>query len=102
MSADLQKGRWRCCIVGCNPVLNVATAERHHAETGHRVAAWPVRSKEGQRRAKIRNKTGYYDKYNVGEKSAAARGIGGGYSVGVHFDDEYDEHPFSSEALGQS
>lgn len=67
--------RWRCLTTGCNPRLTEATAQDHKAETGHRVARWPVRSAEGQRRARRRNKTGYYDKYNVGAKSAAARGI---------------------------
>lgn len=62
-------------VVGCNPVLDKATAERHTAKTNHRVAKWPVRSPEGKRRAKVRNRTGYYDKYNVGAKSAAARGL---------------------------
>lgn len=61
--------RWRCCVVGCNPVLTKETAGSHAVDTGHRVAAWPVRSAEGERRAKERNQTGYYDKYNGGAKS---------------------------------
>lgn len=69
------KDRWRCLTVGCNPVLDEAAAEQHHDKTGHRVAKWPVRSPEGKRRAKIRNRTGYYDRYNVGAKSAEARGL---------------------------
>jgi len=56
--------RWRCLATGCNPALNEASATEHKAETGHRVALWPVRSAEGERRAHIRNRTGYYDKYN--------------------------------------
>lgn len=69
------KGRWRCLTTGCNPILNEASAKAHADETEHRVATWPVRSSEGKRRAKIRNRTGYYDKYNVGYKSAEARGF---------------------------
>lgn len=65
--------RWRCLAVGCNPVLNAETAAAHRNDTGHRVALWPVRSAEGRRRAKVRNRTGYYDKYNVGEKSYSSR-----------------------------
>lgn len=73
-----QAGRWRCLQVGCNPTLNAPTAAAHRDTTGHRVAAWPIRSAEGQRRAAVRNRTGYYDRYNRGPKSAEARGIGGG------------------------
>lgn len=69
------EGRWRCLVPGCNPVLDAASAQAHKEKTGHRVAAWPVRSAEGKRRAQIRNKTGYYDKYNVGSKSRSARGL---------------------------
>lgn len=65
--------RWRCCVTGCNPRLTGTTALQHKAETGHRVARWPVRSAEGKRRARERNRTGYYDKYNVGAKSRNAR-----------------------------
>lgn len=72
-----QTGRWRCLIAGCNPKLDEASAAEHRGETGHRVAAWPVRSAEGERRAAARNQSGYYDRYNVGAKSAEARGIGG-------------------------
>lgn len=70
-----QPGRWRCLQVGCNPRLNEATAADHRTTTGHRVAAWPVRSDAGKSRARARNKSGYYDKYNVGAKSARWRGI---------------------------
>lgn len=63
--AAINRGRWRCLKTGCNPVLDAATAEAHKAETGHRVAAWPVRSKEGTRRAIARNKSSYYRKYNI-------------------------------------
>lgn len=104
--------RQRCLTVGCNPVLaDLDAAKAHRDETGHRTAAWPVRSKEGKRRARQRNKNGYYDKYNVGAKSAAVRGnlipgyrgpalMGGPYSQD---EDPYyeDEHPFSEEGLGQ-
>ena len=68
-----QPGRWRCLIAGCNPMLDEAMAQAHRDETGHRVAAWPVRSAEGKRRARARNKSGYYDLYNVGEKAFSAR-----------------------------
>ncbi|WP_432789280.1 hypothetical protein QYM46_13150 [Brevibacterium sp. K11IcPPYGO002] len=68
--------RQRCLTVGCNPMLTDEGAAKNHREaTGHRTAKWPVRSAEGERRARIRNKTGYYDKYNVGAKSAVARGL---------------------------
>lgn len=107
--------RQRCLTVGCNPKLpDLEAAAAHRQETGHRTAAWPVRSKEGQRRARLRNKTGYYDKYNVGAKSAAARAhlIPGyeGPSLADRVHDmptmtdwaaHEDEHPFSSEGLGQ-
>ena len=84
--AKSNKGRWRCLTAGCNPVLNESTAKDHAEETEHRVAAWPVRSAEGKRRAKVRNRNGYYDKYNVGHKSAEARGftpgVRGGFPAG--------------------
>lgn len=70
-----QPERWRCLAKGCNPVLDVNTALKHREESGHRVAKWPVRSEAGQRRAQARNRSGYYDRYNVGAKSARARGI---------------------------
>lgn len=74
MSERDQKSRWRCTVVGCNPVmLSLEEMEMHQAETGHRTAKWPIRSAEGKRRARARNRSGYYDKYNVGEKSRAAR-----------------------------
>lgn len=70
--------RFRCLTVGCNPKLfGEDRAQDHKDSTGHRVAKWPVRSAEGRRRARHRNRTGYYDKYNVGPKSYAAR-FGGG------------------------
>lgn len=65
---------WRCLTVGCNPkIFGEAEAQHHKAQTGHRVAKWPVRSAEGKRRARFRSRTGYYDKYNVGPKSYAVR-----------------------------
>lgn len=74
MSKQRNANRWRCLTVGCNPKLyGEQAANDHNDATGHRVAKWPVRSEEGKRRARIRNKTGYYDKYNVGAKSAAVR-----------------------------
>ena len=70
--------RRRCLTTGCNPALkNEAEATVHREQAGHRTSAWPVRGAEGKRRAKARNRNGYYDKYNVGEKSYAARGLGG-------------------------
>ena len=71
-----QVNRWRCCITGCNPKLfSKDAADNHKNQTGHRIAKWPIRSAEGKRKASQRNRTGYYDKYNVGYKSAGARGI---------------------------
>lgn len=73
MSERDQHNRWRCTVVGCNPVMKSLEAmEAHRAETGHRTAKWPIRSAAGKAKAQQRNKTGYYDKYNVGAK---ARGI---------------------------
>lgn len=87
--------RQRCLTVGCNPqLMSLDAAAAHRTETGHRTAKWPMRSPEGQRRARQRNKSGYYDKYNAGKKSGHTRG---GYQGAYHEDD----HPFSSEALGQ-
>lgn len=83
--------RYRCTVVGCNPELyGERAAELHRAGLGHRTAKWPVRSAEGQRRARQRNRSGYYDRYNVGAKSR------GGFS-GVG-----DDHPGSEDALGQA
>lgn len=87
--------RYRCTVTGCNPVLwGEVDAWVHASDHGHRTAKWPVRSAEGKRRAKARNRSGYYDKYNVGHKAR-----GGSYGAGVEFGD--DSHPFSPEALGQ-
>lgn len=92
-----QQQRYRCTVVGCNPVLwGEADAELHASNHGHRIAKWPVRSAEGKRRAKARNRSGYYDKYNVGAKSAHVRL---GRSRSSDWGD--DSHPFSPEALGQ-
>jgi len=99
MSERNQRNRWRCTVVGCNPVLKgQARADKHVSETGHRIAKWPIRSPEGKAKARQRNRTGYYDKYNVGEKSAEARGLvsSGGYDGGRWddgddlFDDDED------------
>lgn len=74
MSERNQTNRWRCTVVGCNPkLIGEAKAEAHKDETGHRIAKWPIRSAEGKRRAKVRNRTGYYNKYNVGEKAYSER-----------------------------
>lgn len=76
MSERDQHDRWRCMVVGCNPVmLSLIEMESHQAETGHRTAKWPIRSAAGKAKARRRNRTGYYDKYNVGAKSPEARGL---------------------------
>lgn len=68
--------RFRCTVVGCNPKLyGENAAEAHKKDTGHRTAKWPVRSAEVKRRARQRNESGYYDKYNVGAKIAVSRGL---------------------------
>lgn len=86
--------RYRCTVVGCNPELRGERAASEHADTlGHRIAKWPVRSEEGKRRARARNRSGYYDRYNVGLKARGSSGYGSR--------DEYGDHPFSAEALGQ-
>ena len=100
MSERDQHNRWRCTVTGCNPVMkSIEAMESHRAETGHRTAKWPIRSASGKARARQRNKTGYYDKYNVGEKSAEARGLtrGNGYDSW----DGYEMHPFSDEAFSE-
>lgn len=62
--------RFRCMVKGCNPKLfGEEAAQSHREEYGHKVYKWPERSTEGKRRAAERNRTGYYDKYNVGVKS---------------------------------
>lgn len=58
--------RWRCCTTGCNPQLNQDNAHAHSAETGHRVAKWPVRSEAGIKLEQERNRTGYHRKYGRG------------------------------------
>lgn len=86
----------RCLTVGCNPVLYGQDQADEHvtANPGHRTADWPVRSTEGRRRAKARNRTGYYDRYNTGAKSAEARGLRGGYrrTGGPAADEGWDDH----------
>ena len=76
-----QPNRWRCLTTGCNPVLDEATADAHNAETGHRVAKWPRRSKAGKKKAAQRNRNGYYNTYNTGRKAVEnvpAINVGGG------------------------
>lgn len=66
--------RYRCLSTGCNPVMyGEEQANEHTHTTGHRTAKWSVRSAEGERKARTLNKTGYYAKYNTGDKSYAAR-----------------------------
>lgn len=99
-----QRNRWRCTVVGCNPVLiGEVKAEAHRDDTGHRIAKWPIRSPEGKAKARERNRSGYYDQYNVGEKSAEARGLvptgrgeegydGEGYDPFDDDDQSWDSH----------
>lgn len=76
MSERDQHNRRRCLTPGCNPVMHGdEQAAAHATKTGHRTAKWPIRSPAGKRKARQRNKSGYYDQYNVGAKSAEARGI---------------------------
>lgn len=81
MAERQQPDRWRCLSAGCNPVLDEKSAATHNEKTQHRVAKWPQRSQAGAAKARARNRSGYYDRYNVGAKSAAARGIVSGASV---------------------
>lgn len=69
MESKDNSNRWRCLSVGCNPYLDGEDeANRHSEDSEHRVAKWPVRSKNGQAKADARNKSGYYDKYNTAKK----------------------------------
>lgn len=97
MSERDQHNRWRCTVTDCNPVMrSIEAMERHRAETGHRTAKWPIRSAAGKAKARQRNRTGYYDKYNGGAKSAEARWLShGGGHVG------YEGPPFSDEAFSE-
>lgn len=54
-------------------MLDEMSAKVHQFDTGHRVAKWPVRSEAGQRAAEKRSRSGYYDKYNVGDKAPEVR-----------------------------
>lgn len=83
--------RWRCLQTGCNPVLDETSAAQHREKSGHRVAKWPVRSAAGKAKARARNRNGYYDRYNVGAKAPAARGISRGYNDDGH-DEGWDGH----------
>lgn len=67
-------------------MLSVEVMESHQAETGHRTAKWPIRSAERKRRARVRSRSGYYDKYNVGEKERGVR---------------FDEIPGGDTAFGE-
>jgi len=100
MAERNQHNRWRCTVVGCNPkLLGQTRADRHVSETGHRIAKWPIRSPEGKAKARERNRTGYYDKYNVGEKSAEARGLTSGYSGGGYgrdFEEDDDDQSWDA------
>lgn len=52
--------RHRCLMVGCNPKLKSrAVAEQHREQTGHRIARWPKRSAEGERKQRERNRQQY-------------------------------------------
>lgn len=73
-SEKANANRYRCLVVGCNPkMFSVKAADYHTQETEHRTAKWPVRSAAGKKEARERNQNGYYDKYNVGDKSYFAR-----------------------------
>lgn len=97
----LNKDRWRCLQTGCNPLLkNEKQGATHKEKTGHRVAKWPVRSAKGISKADKRNKSGYYDKYNVGEKSAAARGLIPGVRGGQRGGPRKTTLPAESTLLG--
>jgi hypothetical protein len=120
MAEKDQTNRWRCTVAGCNPVLvGEASANAHRDDKGHRIAKWPIRSKAGKKKSAVRNRTGYYDKYNVGAKSYEERGHrfdpdydevmenrgqsnlqDAGYDTPFIHDFE-DDHIFSGEALGQ-
>jgi len=84
--------RMRCLTAGCNPVITEDTAQAHKEATGHRVAKWPVRSADGIKKAKDRNRNGYYSKYNTGDKSPKERGLPG-------WDYNNSINPFSEEAF---
>lgn len=85
MAEKIQSNRWRCLTTGCNPVMyGNEVAELHKDDSGHRVAKWPVRSAKGRKLARERNKSGYYNKYNVGAKSYENRGY--------RFDPDYDRN----------
>lgn len=64
--ANGPRERWRCLQVGCNPALDNLTAITHSVNTGHRIAKWPVRSEEGKKRERKRNRNGYHRKYGRG------------------------------------
>lgn len=71
MAEKDQHNRYRCLEKGCNPVMKAespeaakALGEAHTKSTGHRTAKWAIRSVTGKAKAKSRNQTGYYDKYN--------------------------------------
>jgi hypothetical protein len=83
MSEKDQPNRWRCLSKGCNPVLDEASAIVHNAEMQHRVAKWPVHSNAGKRKANLRNKNGYYTKYNIGSKAYENR-VDDGHMSDIH------------------
>lgn len=86
--------RYGCTVVGCNPVLwGEEARDAHVEETGHRARKWPERTKDGERKARQRSRSGYYNKYNKGAKA---------YRPGRRsFGSVHGDHPFSPEALGQ-
>ena len=100
MPTPPQDKRWRCLVTGCNPILDEETAQQHKLSAGHRVAKWPVRSAEGKRRAKKRNRTGYYHRYNeaVAYADAVAAGIFRDDSIVEDYDGfdntEHQNHDF--------
>lgn len=81
MAEKDQHNRFRCLEKGCNPVMKGDTPEEakalgdaHTKETGHRTAKWAIRSADGKAKARKRNRSGYYNRYNVGDKSFLNRG----------------------------
>lgn len=68
--------RQRCTVTGCNPLLaDLDEAAAHRDQTGHRTAAWPVRSAEGKRRERRRNRTGYHRKYQLAREERELDGL---------------------------
>lgn len=98
MAEKKQHNRWRCMMKGCNPYLIGEDQAQEHRdehsedETPHNVYKYPIRSEHGEKLAQERNKSGYYDQWNHGEKSLENRGFlnaGGGRMIPIGDQDEY-------------